>query len=1105
MVRGLPGCAQALALAQLAQQRRVIVLAHDAGAAVRLVEQLRTLLEPQLVRHLVGWEVLPYDITSPPRAAVSERIAAFAELNQAHGGIYVTAVADALLPCIPPQLLAGRALHLQVGERINLRRLAASLAAAGCANVERVRNPGEFALYGGQLDLYPGGQHQPTRIVVDEDRISQMRSFDPSSQLSIERVESLAALPAREYPLDGDTVETFRLNWRERFDPDLSADLYERISLGQEAEGAEFFLPLFYGERACLFDYLRSRDVLWLQAGIDQALADFVALAKERRLTAELNDQAALPVNEVFVSPAQFHAYLAQQPTLELDNEAAAADIDLGARELPPLAVRKGVEPYQRLTDWLGKQSGRIVFPWATAARREHISAALTTAGVKAGYATTVRERSHGCFLFDGPLSGGFDHPTAKLAVVTDAELHGYVPAPRSLRRATAADLTQLAEFVPGMLVAHEEHGVGRYLGLKTLERDDGDDEFVALEFANETKLYVAVSDCHLVTRYRQPEPGEEVNLHTLGGKRWQRQRAKADAVARDTAAHLLAIYASRAKARRPAASFDEAEYTLFCNAFPYSETPDQVSATAEVVADLCSPGPMDRLVCGDVGFGKTEVALRAAWVVWASGRQVAVITPTTLLADQMFNTFTERFAGTAARVVALSSLSSAAARKVALVELAATTASIVVGTHAILADRVQIPELGLVVIDEEHRFGVRQKEHLRKMRTNVDVLALSATPIPRTLSMALEGLRDMSMLTTPPADRLAVRTFVTRDEDSIMREALTREVSRGGQSFVVHHRVQTIKSMADRVASLLPGASVAIVHGQETPGHLDEVMHQYYAGAIDVLVCTSIIESGLDVPNANTILVPRADYFGLAQLHQLRGRVGRSARQAYAYFLTPLDLREHRHAAARLETLMEGSQLGGGHYIAARDLEIRGAGEILGSSQSGTIASVGVETFRKLLAAALRTAGSNLMAPSCHVDFGGHARLPVDYCANPVERMRMYQRAANAAEDEELLNLRDEMADRFGSLPLAARLLVDCHRLRLRATALEVTKIAASAVALRFYFGDAPACAPRIVALLQQRADCRLSPTQVLRVENTAAMPEQLVLANEICALLAA
>lgn len=1107
LLTGLVGCAEALVLARLARRRRVVVLARDAGAAVRLVEQLAGLLDPATVHHLVGWEVLPYDTTSPPRATVSERVAAFASLNQGRGGVYVTAVTDALLPCMPQRRLGGHAMRLAVGDRINLASLAANLAAAGCANVDRVRAAGEFALYGGQLDLYPGGERQPYRLVLDDDTISQVRTFDPRTQLSTGQCATLEILPAREYPLDDESVAAFRLRWRERFAPGRSEELYARISRGEEAEGAEFFLPMFYGELACLFDYLGRRDVLWLQDGLAAGLEEFANLVQDRHTEACLAGQAALVPAEVFLTATDLQARLANHPVFEVGAATRTGALDMGTCPLPPLAASPGAaKPYARLAAWLAGQPGRIVFPWSGAARHARVAAALVAVASPATTTSTVGGRQHGCFLLESRLTGGFRHPAAGLAVVSEEELHGYVPAPRSLSRVAANVSELLGDLVPGTLVVHQDHGMARFHGLEVMVNDECEDEFIALEFANEVKLYVAVADCHLVARHRQPEPGEEVKLHTLGGSRWQRQRAKAAQVARDTAAHLLDIYARRVAAGgRPPAVFDEDSYASFCATFPYAETVDQVRATAEVVADQVGGEPMDRLICGDVGFGKTEVAMRAAWVAWSSGSQVVVIAPTTLLASQLHAGFVERFAGTPARIVELSSLRSVPERAATLAQLAAGTADIAVGTHALLGCQVRIPRLGLVVIDEEHRFGVRQKEHLRKLRAKVDVLALSATPIPRSLSMALEGLRDMSLLATPPADRLAVRTFVTRDGDAVMREGLAREFARGGQSFVVHHRVQTIRSMAERVSDLLPQATVVVAHGQLPHKQLEAVMRRYYGGEIDVLVCTTIIESGIDVPNANTMIVPRADMFGLAQLHQLRGRVGRAARQAYAYFLTPGNPARQGSVASRLETLVASSQLGGGHYIAARDLEIRGAGELLGDAQSGAVTAVGFETFRHLLAAATRAADGGELVTACQVDFGAHARLPARYCSNPVERMRMYRRLAAAADDEAVGALRAEMADRFGPLPGQVRLLLDGQRLRLRAAVLGISRVEATVRSVRLRFVPQPVCVTRLLDLVRERSGCQLLPDNSLRLDNEADMAGQMQLALEVCGLLAA
>ena len=1099
-IGGLHGCAQVLALAKLGQRRRVLVFVNDAASALRVIDQLRSLMDHDKIFHLVGWEVLPHDQTSPPRASVSERLTSFAALAQGRAGIYVCVLTDALFPCIPPSHLLQQVMLLEEKQKINLKSFASLLVAAGCEHVDRVRNPGEFALYGGQLDLYPGGQFEPARLVVDEDRIEQIRIFDPSTQLSVKRIDSLKILPAREYPLNDEAIKQFRRRWREHFEPGLSDDLYDLISRGKEAEGAEFFLPLFYGQQAYLFNYLSSRDVVWIPDNYQDVIDQFISLVAERKEVASLDQQAALDYEELFLNLEQFEQEINKQPVIKIANALEQADIDLGTRKLPALAVqRNAAKPYAQLAKWLSTQQGRIVFVASGHARLKNVEHALRSCGIKVETTNKLQKPKHGMFVMSSRLNEGFVLGKSKFAVVTEAELHGYVPAIKNTRRLVVSAEQGFSELIPGMIVAHQDHGLARYLGLESIEGN----EFVALEFANKVKLFVAVSDCHLVSRYRQPEPGEEIKLHSLGSSRWRRTYQKAQKVAGDTAAHLLEIYAKRElTGKRQPSILNEAAYEKFCAGFEYIDTADQLRISAELVADLLGSKPMDRLVCGDVGFGKTELAMRAAFVAFLKGQQVAVVTPTTLLAEQTLNNFIERFSETEAIIVGLSSLNTGQTKRDQTLKLLAEQkVDIVIGTHALFEPKVKIPNLGLVIIDEEHRFGVRQKEKLRQLRAGVDVLAMSATPIPRSFFMALEGLRDVSLLATPPSDRLAVKTFVARDEDSIMREALTREYARGGQTFVVHHRVQTIRSMKERVAALLPKAKIETAHGQESPAQLEDIMRNFYAGNIDVLVSTTIIESGIDVPNANTVIVPQSQYFGLAQLHQLRGRVGRSNRQAYAYFLLQSDLTEKTKAASRLATLKSSSQLGGGYYIAMQDLEIRGAGQILGDAQSGVVTDVGIETFRHLLTKAVRSIDTQSVRQEiCHVDFGGQARLPEDYCANPVERMRLYQQLAATQDNEQLQNLRDSFLDRFGPIPLAAKLLIDSHRLRIRASSLGITKIEAKSNVIKFSFIEQPPCVRQILKLIGENENYSLSPKQVLTIKHEKDVAKQMELATEVC-----
>lgn len=1108
-VCGLAGCAEAIALARLGKRRRVLALTDDPAGALRLADQLRNLMEPGDVHHLVGWEVLPYDATSPPKAIASDRLAAMASLRSTDRGVFVTAASDAMFPCMPPAALAGSAFQLAVGDPLDAEKLAADLSASGCARVDRVRAAGEFALYGGQLDMYPGGQLQPLRLVLEDERVEQIRTFDPATQLSTGKQERIDVLPSREYPLDEDSILAFRSRWRESFDADLQDDVYQEISQGAEADGAEFFLPLFYGRKASILDHLKHSDVIWHHARLRKRVDSFYALVKERYGQVRNAGMAALRPDKLFLSPDGLFEKIACHPSIEVCPEAEDGTEDAGATRLPPLGVRRDSKrPYDLLGRWMENRRGRVVFTWSGHARKGRVQDALRAAGAKAQETDELIGRNHGVYLFEGSLTGGFDCPKSSLAVVTEAELHDYIPSPRLARSASVA-AAELDDLTPGELVVHHEHGVARYHGLTAIETDGVTDEFIHLEFAKGVKLFVAVAQCHLVSRHRQPEPGEHVELHALGSARWRRMRSKAEQAVRDTAAHLLELYARReALGARERPPLDEDSYAHFCAGFEHADTADQMRASAEVVADLCGPRPMDRLVCGEVGYGKTEVAMRAAWVSWSQGNQVAIIAPTTVLSDQLHRNFVERFAGTGALISELSTLYGQAERKVTVDLLASGEPMVVVGTHALLSKNVSIPNLGLVVIDEEHRFGVRQKERMREMRANVDVLAMSATPIPRTLSLALEGLRDMSLINTPPLDRLEVRTFVAEDWDSVVREALSRELARGGQVFYIHHRVQTIAVAEERVRDLAPGARVEVAHGQMPHAQLEAVMRGFYRGEVDVLVCTSIVESGIDVPNANTVVVPRADHFGLAQLHQLRGRVGRSARQGYAYFLVPSVASETGKSPSkandRLLTIAESVHRGGGYYIAQRDLEVRGAGEVLGEAQSGVITGIGMEAFKRMLDAAVRSARPGAVTGDCEIDLGGHARLPDKYCASAVERMRCYRTLSAMQETDKVENFREQIIDRFGSLPAQARLLIDSHILRIRANELGITAIKASGKGLKLTLVESPPCVDALLDMANRREDISLLPDNSFRITGEGDVYDQVRRAMDTCAALA-
>ena len=644
-VTGLAGCAEAIVLSRLSKRRRVLVLADDPAQALRISDQLRSLMDPSEVNHIVGWEVLPYDKTSPPKAIASDRIAAMARLRTGKRGVYVTSAADALFPCMPTSELDMGAFQLAAGDSLDLDKLTSRLAKAGSAKVDRVRAAGEFAVYGGQMDIYPGGQLRPFRIVMDESRIEQIRSFDPATQLSTGKLDRIDILPSREYPLDDKGILYFRGRWRERFDADLNDDVYRSVTLGNETEGAEFFLPLFYKKHASLFDYLGYNDLVWFHSTIKRRVDSFFALAKERHKKAKKNKEAALDPDEIFLSYDGLTKAIERHQAIELCDQKTAGAEDIGAAKLPPLGVRRdSTRPYELLEKWLSGKKGRIVFSWSGQARKSQVVSALKIAGLKASETDGLYGRKHGVFLYEGALTGGFYSPVFSFAVITEAELYDYVPPPRLVRSAAVA-AAELDDLSPGDLVVHKEHGVARYLGLSSLDSNGSEDEYIHLEFDNEIKLYVAVEQCHLVSHYKKPEVGEEIKLHAIGSKRWKKTRAKAQKVAHDTAAQLLGLYAKRKMKRKlERHSLDEDAFATFCAGFEYSDTADQLKATAQVAADLCGPRPMDRLICGDVGYGKTEIAMRAAWVSWSRGEQVAMVAPTTLLADQLHRNFIDRF-----------------------------------------------------------------------------------------------------------------------------------------------------------------------------------------------------------------------------------------------------------------------------------------------------------------------------------------------------------------------------------------------------------------------------------------------------------------------------
>ncbi|HLS86639.1 MAG TPA: transcription-repair coupling factor [Burkholderiales bacterium] len=1115
-ITGLAGSADALALARLAQaEKPLVVVTATAQDAQRLLEEIAW-LAPQLGACLLpDWETLPYDQFSPHQDLVSDRLATLYRIQRGEFDVVFIPAPTALVRLCPPAYIAGHTFFLKKGERLDLEKLREQFVTAGYQHVTQVVAPGEFCFRGGLIDLFPMGSQLPYRVDLDDDVVDGIRTFDVDTQRTLYAVAEIRMLPAREFPLDEAARARFRSRWRELFEGDPSKKrLYRDISSGIPAAGVEYYLPLFFDSVATLFDYLPQAATLVLHHDVPAAIDQFWRDIRLRHQMAGGDpDRPVLPPAQVFLPAEEFFVRARDYPRVDLgtDGDGEASPL-LRAQALPPLAVdRRARDPLAALKAFLEATPHRVLVAAESAGRRETMLAYFAEHGLKpapVGDFAQFLSASEPFCIGVSPLGHGFVLPEEGWAVVTEAELYANVVRRRSRaaekRSSVEGMLRDLSELKIGDPVVHEQHGIGRFQGLVTLDLDSGASEFLLLQYDGGDKLYVPVAQLGVIGRYSGAQP-EEAPLHKLGSGQWDKAKARAEKQARDTAAELLALYARRAARLGIAFSVRQRDLEAFAEGFGFEETPDQAAAIEAVVADMASGKPMDRLVCGDVGFGKTEVALRAAFVAVADGKQVAVLCPTTLLAEQHFQTFSDRFAEWPVRIAELSRFRSAREVSEALKKLAAGELDIVIGTHKLLGKDVKFRNLGLVIIDEEHRFGVRQKEALKRLRAEVDVLTLTATPIPRTLAMSLEGIRDFSVIATAPQKRLAIKTFVAPFSEGIVREAVLRELKRGGQAYFLHNEVESIERMRERLERLLPEARIAVAHGQMRERDLERVMRDFTAQRSNVLLCSTIIETGIDIPTANTIVIDRADKFGLAQLHQLRGRVGRSHHQAYAYFLTPqaepgsADPLKGLGAQAkkRLEAIQMMEELGSGFYLAMHDLEIRGAGEVLGESQSGEIQEVGFSLYARMLERAVRrlrrdAADSTLevIDVSTEVNLHTAALLPATYCSDVHERLALYKRLADAETDEALELLGEELVDRFGQLPEPARALLECHRVRIAARPLGVARVDATHEAVQLQFvKDPPLDGARVIDFVRSRPrQARLAGPDRLRVE--AKMP---------------
>jgi transcription-repair coupling factor (superfamily II helicase) len=1133
----LPGSSDALAIANAAVRGQLLVLTATGLDAQRLFDEVSWFAPSLRVNLLADWETLPYDTLSPHPDLVSDRLAALYQSSQGQCDVLIVPVTTAMVRLAPVSYVAARTFFLNKGSRLDEQKLREQLTVAGYTHMSQVLSPGEFCLRGNLIDLFPMGSAVPYRIDLFDDEIESIRTFDPETQRTIYPVPEVRLLPAREFPLDDAARTAFRSRYRERMDGDPSRSrIYKDVSNGVAPPGIEYYLPLFFDELATLADYLPPDVTVLLHHDVHGAAEAFWRDTRSRHeLFRGDAERPLLPPGEIFLTAEALFAGLGARPQIRLpapSADSAARQTDpTPAETLPALTIdRRAEDPLGALKRFVEGFGGRVLVVAESAGRRETLSQLMAEHGLKPatldGWAMFTGGDGRGAAggaavpafcISAGPLAQGWLDAVAGIAVVTEAEL--YAAQVRQTRRRDDARrnaegmLRDLSELRAGDPVVHESHGVGRYRGLVSADVGEGPAEFLHIEYAGGDTLYVPVSQLHVVSRYTGGPP-ESAPWHKLGSGQWEKAKRRAAKSVRDTAAELLNLYAQRAAREGRAFPLAAHDYAAFAEGFGFEETPDQAAAIGAVLQDLTSGRPMDRLVCGDVGFGKTEVAMRAAFIALMAGYQVAVLVPTTLLAEQHFQNFSDRLAEWPIRVAELSRFRNAKEQTAAIKGLDEGTIDLIIGTHRLVQKDVKFKNLGLVIIDEEHRFGVRQKEALKSLRAEVDVLTLTATPIPRTLAMSLEGLRDFSVIATAPQRRLAIKTLVVPYSEGHIREAVLRELKRGGQVYFLHNEVDTILHMRDKLIQMVPEARIGVAHGQMAERELEQVMRDFYHQRHNLLLCTTIIETGIDVPTANTILINRADRFGLAQLHQLRGRVGRSHHQAYAYLLTAGDESLSTAARKRLEAIQAMEELGSGFYLAMHDLEIRGAGEVLGDSQSGQMQEVGFGMYIEMLNAAVRSlkAGRepDLEAPlavTTEIRLHEPALLPEDYCGDTHQRLILYKRLANCESEDALEQLHEELVDRFGQLPGPAQALLECHRLRLACGGLGVVKLDASEEALSLQFRADTAVDPvRLMALVQGHKGARFMGADRIRLPIPAVpLQERARMVRDLCRSLAA
>jgi len=1058
----LYGSAEGFGIARLADRLKtpVVVIANNSRRMKLLQDEIAFFMRDHSTAPLLSlsdWECLPYDVVSPQPEIISDRLRTLAQIPHLEQGILLSTV-PALMQKLPPsEYISGHSFFLETGQIVDPDKLRKRLQEAGYLAVSQVLCQGEYAIRGGVIDIYPMGSSDPFRLDLFGNQLETIRLFDPESQRSSDTRNSIELLPGREYPTDHDAINQFRTNFRRQFEGDPQKHLvYREISKGNLPTGLDYFWPLFYSQTDTLFEHLPS-NATWV---LDKDFRDSVdkhwaAIVDRHKLACLVPERLPLPPEQLYAPPAEISRRVNSEVNIFLGTETH----EQSEKRRPGTfwVEPKNSEPYQAITKHLQRTRYKTLLAFESVGRQDIISEVLRGRDMCPtevdGWTEFAKKGGPHLATVTCRIERGAVFQDLGLEVITEIQIFGERTTRASKRTASSRDpesiIQSLAELKIDDPVVHEDHGVGRYRGLKVMRILEHESELMVVDYQGGDKLYVPILNLHLVNRYLGGDP-ETAPLHKLGSEQWARAKDRAAKRTRDTAAELLEIQAIRASRAGASLAIPSEEYSTFVSTFVHEETPDQITAMEDVLSDLVSDKPMDRLVCGDVGFGKTEIALRAAFVAIHNGKQVALLVPTTLLAQQHFDTFLDRFSDQPVSIRCVSRLQTNKEVEKTLASLRNATLDIVIGTHRLLQPDVSFMDLGLLIIDEEHRFGVRQKEHIKKLRKVVDILTLTATPIPRTLNFTMTGVRDISLIATPPEQRVAIKTFIRIKHDGLIREACLREINRGGQVFFLHNQVKSIERVRDELQILVPEATIGIAHGQMPESELEVVMRNFQQQRFNLMVCSTIIESGIDIPNANTILIDRADRLGLAQLHQIRGRVGRSNRQAFAYLLIPDEIAITKNATKRLDAIASLEGLGAGFALASHDLEIRGAGELLGEVQSGTIDDIGFSLYADYLNRAIRDLAKlpNDNKYILHeqirteIDLDLPILFPDSYLPDVHARLLLYKRIANAQTVEDLYDLQLETLDRFGLLPEAAKSVFAISNIKLTATGLGIEKI---------------------------------------------------------------